>query len=144
MKETNINLTLQYVNADTYQYENKYLFKSMEGNMVYLKNSEERHVKYEKQRAVVAALCEAKVKDDEVLRLLKNYCDSTDEEAVNLLQCEKFIEAPCRTLFQNLVLDVGMSEREADDFIYLKAKVRLSKDTALSKLAPAKLYAAIK
>ena len=51
--------------------------------------SEERMIKHREKKMAVAVLYEAKVKDDEILRILQKFCNIDNEEAVNVLQNEK-------------------------------------------------------
>lgn len=110
--------------------------------MVYVDSLEERRARMNDIKLVTAALYEAKVKDDEILRVLMKVCETDRQEAINALQNEKFILSPCRELYQYLILVKGFDEREADVFIH-KAKPKLAGNTELSKLSSAKMFDAI-
>lgn len=99
---------------------------------------------HQTNKTVVAALYEAKVKDNEIIRLLQKYCGVNQDEAINYLQNEKFILFPCRNLFDYLIIEQGMDKEEADKLIHTKVRTLLANDTGLSKLTPAKLYEKIK
>lgn len=94
------------------------------------------------KKRLVAALYEAGVKDDEIIRLLLKYGYMDEDEALMLLKSEKIVEAPCRNLYQYLILNVFADE--ADTFIHNKARIALSNNMELRKLSPAKLYDEIK
>lgn len=99
---------------------------------------------HQTNKTVVAALYEAKVKDNEIIRLLQKHCEISWDEAVHYLQNEKFILFPCRNLFEYLIIEQGMSIEEADKLIHTKVRALLANDTELSKLPPAKLFEKIK
>lgn len=109
-----------------------------------MQSIEENKMILDFKKRLVAALYEAKVKDDEILRLLLKYGDMDEDEALLLLKNEKIVEAPCRNLYQYLILNVFADETEADKFIHNKARIALSNNIELSKLSPAKLYDEIK
>ena len=94
----------------------------------------------QEKRRIVAILYEAKIKEEEIINLLKKYCNIDYEEAINLLQNEKFIDAPCRKLEQFLILEKGYSYKDADVFINKYVINILTKNTELSKITPIKLY----
>lgn len=108
--------------------------------MINISAIEERRSRIVDIRLVTTALYEAKVKDDEIIRVLLKVCETDKNEAISAIQNEKFISAPCRELYQYLLLDKGFNKNDADTFIITKAKRALAKDTDLSKLAPSKLY----
>ncbi len=68
----------------------------------------------------MGALYEAKVKDDEIMRVLTKFCEADKKEGINAIQNEKFILSPCRELYQYLLLNKGFNEYEADIFIIIK------------------------
>lgn len=88
-------------------------------------------------------LYEAKLKDEETIRLLLKYCNISEREAINLLQNEKFINAPCRKLEYYLLFEKGYDESATDIYIHNKAIGILTKNVELSKLTGAQLYEAI-
>lgn len=89
-------------------------------------------------------LYEAKVKDEEIFRLLEKYCNIDYEEALDILQNEKFINAPCRRLEQFLLLEKGYSPEAIDLFINKHVIRILAGNPELSKMTSDKLYAAAK
>jgi hypothetical protein len=94
-------------------------------------------------RLVTAALYEVKIKDEEILRVLKKVCDLDREEAMQALQWEKFMYSPCRELYQYLILEKGYDAQAADVFIHNRARVALANNVELSKLSSAKMFDAI-
>lgn len=104
---------------------------------------EERRARMDDIRLVTAALYEANVKDDEIVRVLIKVCETDRQEAINAIQYEKFMLSPCRELYQFLLLDKGLNEHDADVFIHTKVKRALAGNTDLSKLSPSKLFDAI-
>lgn len=114
-----------------------------EGMNMYLGSLEEHQARSNEIKLVTAALDEAKVKDEEILRVLMKVCDVDREKAINAFRNEKFMLYPCRELYQYLILEKGFEEPDADVFIHNKAKHALADSRELSKLSPAKLYDAI-
>lgn len=110
---------------------------------MYVGSLEERRDRSNDIKLVTAALYEAKVKDEEILRVLMKVCDADREEVTNAFRNEKFIFYPCRELYQYLILEKGFEEHDADVFIHNKAKPALAGNRELSKLSPAKLFDAI-
>lgn len=111
--------------------------------MFYVDSLEERRARVNEIKLVTAALYEAKVKDEEILRVLMKVCDVARVEATNAFRNEKFMLHPCRELYQYLILEKGFEEHEADVFIHNKAKLALADNRELSKLSPAKMFDAI-
>ncbi|OIJ16512.1 hypothetical protein BKP45_21135 [Anaerobacillus alkalidiazotrophicus] len=109
---------------------------------MYLGSLEERRARSNEIKLVTAALYEAKVKDEEILRVLMKVCYADREEATNAFRKEKFMLYPCRELYQYMILEKGFEEHDAV-FIYNKAKRALADNRELSKLSPAKLFDAI-
>lgn len=105
---------------------------------------EERQIELREKKTIVAALYEAKIEEKEILRLLKKYCNINEEEALNIFQNEKFINAPCRELEQYLLLEKGYDYKTSDLFINKHVVRVLVNNPELSKLTPAKLYAVAK
>jgi len=112
----------------------------LEGTDIYLGSLEERRARGNEIKLVTAALYEAKVKDEEILRVLMKVCDADREEATNAFRNEKFKLYPCRELYHYLVLEKGFEEHDADVFIYNKAIRALADNRELSKLSPAKMF----
>ena len=115
----------------------------MEGTDIYLDSLEERRAIRNEIKLVTATLYEAKVKDEEILRVLMKVCDADREEATNAFRNEKFMLYSCRELYQYLILEKGFEEHDADVFIHNKAKRVLADNRELSKLSPAKLFDSI-
>lgn len=110
---------------------------------MHLGSLEDRRARNNEIKLVTAALYEAKVKDEEILRVLMKVCNADREEATNAFRNEKFMLYPCRALYQYLILEKGFEEHDADVIINSKAKRVLTSNRELSKLSPAKLYDAI-
>jgi len=104
---------------------------------------DESRARSNERKLVTEALYEAKVKDDEIIRILTKVCEVDNEEALKTLRNEKFILSPCRDLYQYLILEKGYDKRDADVLVHTKVKRALAGDTDLSKLSPAKLFDAI-
>lgn len=101
---------------------------------------ENRIMELKEKKIMVAALYEAKIKKEEIIRLLEKYCHVGEEEAINLFQNEKFINAPCRNLEQYLLTEKGYDHRMTDLFINKYAIRVLANNLESSKLTPDKLY----
>lgn len=95
-------------------------------------------------KLVVAALYEAKVNENEILHLLKKYCNIDDIDAINLFQNEKYINSPCRRLEQYLLIEKGYDYNKAILFINKYAIKVLANNTSLSESSPSKLYDIVK
>lgn len=107
---------------------------------MYVGSLEERQIRNNEIKLVTAALYEAKVKDDEILRVLMKVCNVDKEEAMKAFCNEKFILSPCRELYQYLVLEKGFDDHDADMFINNGARAALADNAELSKLSPAKMF----
>ncbi|TDL31198.1 hypothetical protein E2R51_15550 [Jeotgalibacillus sp. S-D1] len=94
-------------------------------------------------KLMTAALYEAKVKDDEILRVLMKVCDIDRERAMIAFQNEKFIYSPCEKLYQYLILEKGLDAYNANVFVRKHARAKLARNVELSKLSAAKLFDAI-
>ena len=105
---------------------------------------EERQMELREKKTIVAALYEARIEEKEIIRLLKKYCNINEEYALKIFQDEKFINAPCRELEQYLRLKKGYDYKTSNFFINKHAIRVLYNNPELSKLTPAKLYAAAK
>ena len=110
---------------------------------MHLGSLEDRRARNNEIKLVTAALYEAKVKNEEILRVLMKVCNADREEATNAFRNEKFMLYPCRALYQYLIPEKGFEEHDADVIINSKAKRVLTSNRELSKLSPAKLYDAI-
>ncbi|WP_082804680.1 hypothetical protein [Rossellomorea vietnamensis] len=104
---------------------------------------EEIHKRNNEIKLVTEALFEAKVKDDEILRVMMKVCDIERERAMTALQNEKFMLSPRRNLYQYLILEKGFNAHDADVFVHKYAKPALASNIELSKLSSAKLFDAI-
>lgn len=100
----------------------------------------ERRARSNERKLVTAALYEAKVKDDEIIRILMKVCDADRKQATDALRNEKFILCPSRELYQYMILEQGYEEHDADVFIHNKAIRALANNRGLSKLSPAKIF----
>jgi hypothetical protein len=107
---------------------------------VYLSSLEERRIRNNEIKLVTEALYEANVKDDEILRVLMKVCNVDKENAMNALRNEKYMQSPCRKLYQYLVLEKGFNDHDADVFIHNRARAALARNTELSKLSPSKMF----
>ena len=88
----------------------------------------------------VAALYDAKVKDEEIIRLIQKYYGVTEREAQEQLRIEKTIEHPCRELQSYLMREEALSADEAREFIIRHGTVDLLRETrGLWKLSPKEL-----
>jgi hypothetical protein len=110
---------------------------------MFIDSLEERRGRINNIKLVTAALYEAKVKNDEILRVLMKVCNIDREEAMNAVQNEKFMWSPCRELYQYLILEKGLNAHDADVFIHNRARFALADNAELSKLSPEKLFDAI-
>ncbi|SHJ36397.1 hypothetical protein [Parasporobacterium paucivorans] len=107
---------------------------------MYMSSLEERRARRNEIKLVTAALYEAKVKNEEILRVLMKVCEADREEATSAFQNEKFMLHPCRELYQYLILEKGFEEHDADVFVHTKAVRALADNKELSELSPAKMF----
>lgn len=107
---------------------------------MYLGPLEERLIRNDEIKLVTAALYEAKIKDDEILRVLIEVCKIDRERAMTAFQNEKFLISPCKKLHQYLILEKGFNAHDADVFVRGRARSALARNTELSKLPPAKMF----
>ncbi|MBK5240322.1 hypothetical protein [Clostridium sp.] len=107
---------------------------------MYIGSLEECQIRNNDIKLVTAALYEAKVKDDEILRVLMKVCNVDKEEAMNAFFNEKFMLFPCRELYRYLVLEKGFDDHDADVFIRNIARAALAGNAELSKLFPTKIF----
>ena len=77
---------------------------------MHLGSLEDRRARNNEIKLVTAALYEAKVKDEEILRVLMKVCNADREEATNAFRNEKFMLYPCRALYQYLILEKGFED----------------------------------
>lgn len=110
---------------------------------MYIGPLEERLARENEIKLVTAALYEAKVNYDEILRVLMKVCNIDREEAMTVFQHEKFMLSSCRELYQYLILEKGLDDHDADVFTRNRAMPALAGKAELSKLSPAKLFDAI-
>jgi hypothetical protein len=90
------------------------------------------------------ALLEARVKDDEIIRLIQKYYFSNEEEAERLLISEKTVNLPCKELEAYLVRSEGYTRDEAIDFIFEKGIPDLLRENkGFWKLSPGQLFSKI-
>lgn len=88
----------------------------------------------------VAALYDAKVKDDEIIRLIQKYYGVTHSDAQEQMRIEKTIEHPCRELQSYLMREEALSVDEAREFIINHGTVDMLIETrGLWKLSPKEL-----
>jgi hypothetical protein len=94
---------------------------------------------------LVAALLEAKVKDELVISLIQKYYGLNEIEAEERLIAEKTINSPCKYLETYLVRSEGYTRNEAYDFI-LDHNVPdlLRNNKGLWKLPPKELLSKVK
>lgn len=91
-----------------------------------------------------AALYEAKVKDDSIIRMLQKFWGITDSEARERLRIEKTIEYPCRSVAEYLMNEEAMTKDEADDFIINRGVLAyLREDRSAWKLSPKELVSKV-
>ena len=110
---------------------------------MYLGCLEERRIRNNEIELVTATLYEARVKDDEILRVLMKVCNIDQKSAIYAFRHEKLMLSPCRELYQYLILEKGYDADAADIFIHNSARRALARNAELSKVSPAKLFAAI-
>ena len=64
------------------------------------------------------ALYEAKVKDDEIIRLLQKYYDLTLADAENCLNFIKTVQSPIDKMYEYLMREEGFTSEEASNYIW--------------------------
>ncbi|KGP91984.1 hypothetical protein N780_15455 [Pontibacillus chungwhensis BH030062] len=111
---------------------------------MHLSSLEESRNRNNEIKLVTEALCETKVQENEMLRILMQVCNVSRNEAMNALQNEKFMLSPCRELRQYLIVKKGFTPQEAEAFVYKYARTALARNAELSKLSSAKLFEAVK
>lgn len=90
------------------------------------------------------ALLEARVKDDEIIRLIQKYYFLSEEEAERLLISEKTVNLPCKELETYLVRSEGYTRDETIDFIFEKGIPDfLRKNKGFWRLSPGQLLSKI-
>jgi len=108
---------------------------------------EDEAVKNEKFNGAVIlteALLESKIKDDEIIRLVKKYYFLSEEEAEELLTIEKTINLPCKELETYLVRSEGYTRDEAINYINEKGIPNYLREHKGSwKLSPGQLFSKI-
>ena len=90
---------------------------------------------------MTAALYEAKVDEDEIIRLIQKYYEITNSEAEEVIRIEKQILRPCRLLEEYLKREKGFTKERAVKYIIShNTEVELQNNLELSKLDSKKLY----
>lgn len=90
------------------------------------------------------ALLEARVKDNEIIRLVQKYYFLSEEESERLMISEKTVNLPCKELEAYLVRSEGYTRDEAVDFIFEKGIPDfLRKNKGYWKLSPGQLLSKI-
>lgn len=88
-----------------------------------------------------AALYEARVKDDVIIRLLVKHWLIHSDEAQEYLRIEKTIESPCRQLVAYLMTEEAITKEEANEFITNNGVVNmLQSSPGLWKVLTKELY----
>lgn len=91
-----------------------------------------------------AALYEAKVKDDNIIRMLQKFWGITDFDARERLRIEKTINYPCRSVAEYLMNEEAMTQDEADDFIINRGVLDyLREERSAWKLSPKELVSKV-
>lgn len=91
-----------------------------------------------------AALYEAKVKDDNIIRMLQKFWGITDFDARERLRIEKTINYPCRSVAEYLMSEEAMTQDEADDFIINRGVLDyLREERSAWKLSPKELVSKV-
>ena len=91
------------------------------------------------------ALLEAKVKDDEIIRLIQKYYGLSEREAEELMILERTINMPCQVLEAYLVRSEGYTRDEAFDFIIRNGVLALLRENkGFWKLSPEALLSKVK
>ena len=91
-----------------------------------------------------AALYEAKVKDDNIIRILQKFWGITDSEARERLRIEKTINYPYRSVAEYLMSEEAMTQDEADDFIINRGVLDyLREERSAWKLSPKELVSKV-
>ena len=86
------------------------------------------------------ALFEAKIKDEEIIRLIQKYYVLSEEEAEKLTISERTINSPCKELEKYLVRSEGYTRDEAISFIFDNGIPNyLRKNKGAWKLSPEQL-----
>ena len=78
---------------------------------------------------MAAALHDAGVEEEQIIRLLVKYYDLTENEAVEVLRLEKTQDEPCRRVIDYLIKNEGSSRSEAVGFISDAGVSELLRDT---------------
>lgn len=104
---------------------------------------EDESIQEEKNNGVMiltAALLEAKIKDDVIIRLIQKYYGLSEREAEELLISERTINMPCQELETYLVRSEGYTRDEAFNFIFEKGVPDLLRENkGFWKLSPEQL-----
>jgi len=90
------------------------------------------------------ALLEAKIKDNEIIRLIQKYYILNEEEAEKLVISERTVNLPCKELESYLVRSEGFTRDEAINFIYEKGIPEFLRENKGSwKLSPGQLLSKV-
>lgn len=90
---------------------------------------------------MTAALYEAKVDDNEIIRLIQKYYEISFSDAEEVLRNEKWIMHPCRLLEDFLKREQGYSKQQAVDYIVSNdAMGKLKDNPKLRELSGKELY----
>lgn len=90
------------------------------------------------------ALLEAKIKDNEIIRLIQKYYILSEEEAEKLVISERTVNLPCKELESYLVRSEGFTRYEAINFIYEKGIPDFLRENKGSwKLSPGQLLSKV-
>ncbi len=90
---------------------------------------------------MTAALYEAKVDENEIIRLIQKYYEITNSEAEEALRIEKQIMCPCRLLEEYLKRENNFSKQEAVNYInYHNTVEKLQGNPKLARLKGKELY----
>ena len=90
---------------------------------------------------MTAALYEARVDDNEIIRLIQKYYEISFSDAEEVLRNEKWIMHPCRLLEEYLKREQGYSKQEAVNYIiYHNTENKLQEKPELSKYNGKELY----
>lgn len=117
---------------DWYDIGNKIKNAKPEELMDRIRENVELFVQDERENGksnMTAALHDAGVDDDQIIRLLVKYYDLTENEAMELLRLEKTQDEPCRRVIDYLIKKEGFSRSNAVDFISDFSVSELLRDT---------------
>ncbi|OFK61211.1 hypothetical protein HMPREF2811_03200 [Globicatella sp. HMSC072A10] len=100
--------------------------------------------RYNGAKILTEALFEAKINDDEIIRLLQKYYFLSEEECEKLMISERTVNLPCKELETYLVRSEGYTRDEAVNFIHEKGIPDfLRENKGAWKLSPGQLFSKI-